>query len=267
MTKKKFAVLGDPINHSLSPVIHLAAYKQLELDWRYESIQVHAGNLADFVGNQGMDFDGFSVTMPLKPEAAALGTISDGFVQELGVANTLVRSGSELSAFNTDVFGIVQALKLCWATNPKTIAVLGAGSTAQSALLAIKLKAPSATVTSYVRDSSNTQDLAKLAKGLGLPLNISDISEFGTSQDLTISTIPGHNPLLTPSQQNGWLLDVNYANPDQSLSESFAKAKVVTGKSMLLWQAIAQIRLFTSADANKELPDEVEVLRAMSAAL
>ena len=137
MTDKKFAVLGDPIDHSMSPAIHLAAYKVLGLDWSYEKIQVHSGVLNEFVAHQGAHFQGFSVTMPLKAEAAALAVNADPLVQRLGIANTLIRTASGLNAFNTDVFGITKALDDCWVTNPQRVAILGAGATARSAVLGL----------------------------------------------------------------------------------------------------------------------------------
>lgn len=267
MTDKKFAVLGDPIEHSMSPAIHLAAYKVLGLDWGYEKVQVHSGGLNEFVAHQGAHFQGFSVTMPLKAEAAALAVNADPLVQRLGIANTLIRTVSSLNAFNTDVFGITKALDDCWFTNPKRVAILGAGATARSAVLALHLKAPSSHVSVYVRSSSNTSAITVLAKTLDLDISVQSLSDFSDSHDLTINTIPGQHSVTSSDKQSGWLLDVNYSNPDKTLNELFDSLKVVSGKDMLLWQAIAQIRLFIALDASKELPNEVDVLRAMSAAL
>ena len=75
MTSKHFAVVGDPIDHSLSPNIHNAAYKFLGLDWDYTRFQVSEGNLQDFLRKEGSHLSGISVTMPLKLEAAALASI------------------------------------------------------------------------------------------------------------------------------------------------------------------------------------------------
>lgn len=267
MTDRTFAVLGDPIDHSMSPAIHLAAYKVLGLDWGYEKIQVHSGGLNEFVAHQGAHFQGFSVTMPLKAEAAALGANVDPLVQNLGIANTLIRTDSSFSAFNTDVFGITKALEDCWVTNPERVAILGAGATARSAILALHLNAPSSRVSVYVKSSTNTSSIAALANTLDLNISVQSLSEFSDSQDLTINTIPGQHSITSSDKQSGWLLDVNYSSPAKSLNELFISSKVVSGKEMLLWQAIAQIRLFIALDASQELPNEIDVLRAMSAAL
>lgn len=267
MTSRHFAVLGDPIAHSLSPSIHTAAYKQLGLDWTYERFQVHAGQLDSFVSQQGSHYSGFSVTMPLKLEAATLATDLDEVVQLSGVANTLVKTAESWSAYNTDVFGIIQALGDCWNTEVSQVAVLGAGATAQSALIAISKSRPGAKVSIYTRNTSNASRILNLAKKLNLDVDTLDLAEFGTRQDLTISTLPSEALPRTSVPQGGWLLDVNYANPNASFANTFEKAKIVTGRQMLLWQAVAQIRLFLSFDVNRELPGEAGVVTAMSAAL
>jgi shikimate 5-dehydrogenase len=68
-------------------------------------------------------------------------------------------------------------------------------------------------------------------------------------------------------KQAGWLLDVNYSSPNQQFNVMFDPSKVISGKAMLLWQALAQIRLFITLDPSKQLPNEAAVLLAMSAAL
>jgi shikimate dehydrogenase len=101
MTSRHFAVVGDPIDHSLSPNIHNAAYKFLGLDWDYTRYKVSEGNLQDFLRKEGSHLSGISVTMPLKLEAAALASNGDEIVSELQIANTLLRKDHEFTAFNT----------------------------------------------------------------------------------------------------------------------------------------------------------------------
>jgi len=267
MTSKRFAVLGDPIEHSLSPAIHTAAYRHLGLDWSYGKFEVHSGELEDFMKAHRSAFSGFSVTMPLKIEAAALADNMDSIAESLGVANTLVMTSEGVSAFNTDVFGITQALEQCWGNNIRTIAILGAGATARSALMAIHLMAPEAMVRVYVRSTSNTEPIVALSTELGITLEVTGLESYGANQDLTISTLPANALPAGLENQDGWLLDVNYANQAKAFTNSFDSSKRVSGKSMLLWQAVAQIRLFTTHDVDRVLPDEAGLLRAMTEAL
>jgi shikimate dehydrogenase len=267
MTSKQFAVLGDPIEHSLSPAIHSAAYRHMGLDWSYGKFEVHSGDLDEFVKAHRNDFHGFSVTMPLKIEAANLANDKDSIVESLGVANTLVITDKGVSAFNTDVFGITQALDKCWTDDIQAIAILGAGATARSALMAIQLKARKAIVRVYARSTTNTEPIVALATGLGISIEVAGLESYGANQDLTINTLPADALPARLDRQSGWLLDVNYADQSKSFKDSFDSSKRASGKSMLLWQAVAQIRLFTSHDVNQELPDEAGVLRAMTEAL
>ena len=267
MTSRKYAVLGKPIGHSLSPTIHKAAYEELGLDWSYEKFEIAEGGLKQFLEHAGSEFEGFSLTMPLKVEAAHLADIQEPLVSSLGIANTLVRESGKLHAYNTDVFGISKALQSCWEESISRVAILGSGATAQSALATIRENSPSAFVTVYVRDVLRTKAIAELADKFGIALDVRTIEDYSNTQDLTVNTIPSNNLPIAPAEQKGWLLDANYSSADMNLSNSFDSARVITGEAMLIWQAIAQIRIFLAGNPSQELPNEVEVLEAMSASL
>lgn len=266
MASRKFAVLGDPINHSLSPVIHNAAFRILGLDWSYEAIQVPKGSLTEFLASS--DLDGFSVTMPLKYEAAIIGNQKDELVTLTGVANTLIRSDSGWSAYNTDVFGIEQALADVLRKPIEVVAILGAGATAKSALTAIAKVKPHALFDIYVRDTSKVNDLLDLAGELEVFTSVHELVEFSNFQELTINTLPvDASQVLPVKEQSGYLLNANYAGTDSNLFSSFEASKVVTGKTMLVWQALQQIRIFLGKSKEHPLPSEELVIEAMFAAL
>ena len=112
---RRCAVLGDPISHSLSPLLHRSAYATLGLDgWRYDRVRVDADGLADFIHGLDPSWAGLSLTMPLKSAVGALGDFSDFWSETLRVANTIVFEqggpGKRPSLYNTDVEGIVAAL-------------------------------------------------------------------------------------------------------------------------------------------------------------
>jgi shikimate dehydrogenase len=268
MTSRKFAVLGDPIDHSLSPTIHKAAYELLELDWDYERRLVAAGNLQDFLASEGSQFDGFSVTMPLKFEAAEVATNKDSLVLLTGVANTLIRSAEGFNAHNTDVYGVTKALSLVLDSPIEVVAILGAGATARSAMAAIAMAKPNTLFDIYVRDQSRAEGLIDLAGELNLFSNVHTLDEFSNFQDLTVNTLPKDASSSLPiANQSGYLLNVNYAGSDHDLVSSFAASRVVSGKTMLVWQAIAQLRLFMNLGHDNLSLDEAKVFEAMSASL
>ncbi|NDE88553.1 MAG: shikimate dehydrogenase, partial [Micrococcales bacterium] len=97
---RHFAVIGDPISQSLSPKIHSAAYKVLGIDWDFEAVRVSAGQVRQFLSDT-VKFSGLSVTMPLKFEAFAASNKLDDGALRTGVVNTLVKTDSGYSGFNT----------------------------------------------------------------------------------------------------------------------------------------------------------------------
>ena len=112
---RRCAVLGDPISHSLSPLLHRSAYAALGLDgWRYDRVRMDADGLADFIHGLDQSWAGLSLTMPLKSAVGPLGDFRDCWSQTLKVANTAVFAeggpARGLSLYNTDVEGIVAAL-------------------------------------------------------------------------------------------------------------------------------------------------------------
>ena len=112
---RRCAVLGDPISHSLSPLLHRSAYAALGLDgWRYDRVRMDADGLADFIHGLDPSWAGLSLTMPLKSAVGPLGDFRDCWSKTLGVANTAVFAqggpAKGLSLYNTDVEGIVAAL-------------------------------------------------------------------------------------------------------------------------------------------------------------
>lgn len=268
MTSKHFAVVGDPISHSLSPAIHTAAYKFLNLDWDYTRYQVPDGALESFTQSEGKDLTGLSVTMPLKLEAASFASIGDSIVGQLGVANTLLRVSNQLVAYNTDVFGIETALNGCWSSEIKKVSILGSGATAQSALFALSRKAPQASVVVYVRELARAVAIKALASQLAVELDVKDLGQYSDGQDLTIITVPTDalDSLITKPQA-GWLLNVNYSSKDSQFSKQFHSDKVVQGETMLIWQAIAQIRIFLNGSPDVPLMDEAALYSNMVAAI
>lgn len=268
MTSKHFAVIGSPIDHSLSPRIHSVAYEYLGLDWDYTRFEVKEDGLRSFLANSGAHLSGLSVTMPLKNEAADLAMTRDLIVERLGVANTLVKTDAGYSAYNTDVFGIQKALAGAWPEGVTSITILGAGATAQSALYATSIMANSAPVVVYARNVSRTEEIVALATSLGVSLEVRDLSSYSTSQDVTISTIPSSSlDDLASGVQEGWLLNASYSSIDSVFTSQFRDERAISGETMLIWQAIAQIRIFLNGDSGIELDNEQELFANMARSL
>ena len=106
------AVIGSPIEHSLSPVIHRAAWAQLGIEgWEYRRLEQDRESLPGFVGGLGADCAGLSVTMPCKQAVMPLLDAIDPLASAVGAVNTVVPSSGILAGFNTDVTGIASAVR------------------------------------------------------------------------------------------------------------------------------------------------------------
>jgi shikimate dehydrogenase len=256
------AVLGHPISHSKSPALHHAAYDRLGIGISYTAIDVTEELLPSLM-RQVRDepgWRGLSVTMPLK--TAMVGEVDEvrGVARALGVVNTVFfeehGSGSRAIGFNTDVAGIVNAVRHAGGGTPAAPVILGGGGTAAAAVAALtELGAYAARI--FVRDTSRTAEVRAAAESFGLALDVRPMTEAAAptaAADVVISTLPPRAAdglaaeiaaLKAPTP--GVLLDVAY-DPWPSLLASVWQSgggAVVPGLEMLLYQAVEQVRLFS----------------------
>jgi shikimate dehydrogenase len=260
---RRAAVLGYPIEHSLSPILHGAAYQALDLHgWHYDKIECDEAGLPSLVDSMGPEWAGLSLTMPLKRVALTVADEVSPLAQAVGAANTLVFSpDGGRRADNIDVAGMVSALREAGLARVEQAVILGAGGTAQSALAAVReLGHRSPTV--LVRNLARTGELRETAERLGMRPTISDglFTEPLPAADLVISTLPGGaaDPLsATRWKPDTMVLDVVYAPWPTSFAGSALAAgcPVVSGLTVLLYQAVAQVELMTGH------PGPVEAMR------
>jgi shikimate dehydrogenase len=257
VTVRRAAVLGSPIAHSLSPLLHRAAYDALGLDWRYDALEVTADGLPHFLGTLTPDWVGLSLTMPLKVAVLPLLTSRSALVETTGAANTVLLRDGELVGDNTDVAGLLEALREAGITAAASAVVLGGGATACSALAVLK-ELGCLSPTLVVR-SPPTAALAAAARlGMSPVVVDADRAQLGGA-DLVISTLPaGAADRWAPQVRDvPALLDVVY-DPWPTAIAAACQGNVIMGSAMLLHQAAAQVALMTGQPAP---------LQAMRAAL
>jgi len=255
-TVRRAAVLGCPIEHSLSPVLHGAAYQALDLrGWHYGKIECDEPDLPRFVDGLGAEWAGLSLTMPLKRVALTVADEVSPLARAVGAANTLVfpaagPAGGRL-AHNTDVAGMVAALREAGLTRIEQAVILGAGGTAQAALAAVRELGHQSPIV-LVRNLARTADLRETAERLGMRPAISDglFTAPLPAADVVISTLPGGaaDPLsATRWNPDTTVLDVVYAPWPTPFAGSAlaADCPVVSGLDVLLYQAVAQVELMT----------------------
>lgn len=260
------AVLGQPIAHSLSPVVHNAGYAAAGLaEWSYAAFECGTADLAGFVASLDTRWRGLSLTMPLKEVALQVaGGVSDR-AAALGAANTLVRlSDGGWWAENTDAPGMVDALRWGGVRAASTLAILGAGGTARAALAAAAVLGASVTV--YARRPGAVDSLRPVADALGVTLTAAPwtaAADAGAA-DVVISTVPKGvaDPLALRWGPGTVAFDALYDPWPTPLAASAAAAGcgIVSGLDLLLAQAAHQFELFTG------VPAPVDAMRAALAA-
>lgn len=255
MASAHLAVLGDPIDHSKSPDIHAAAYEYLELNWDYGRYQITQEGLASFLQRRDDSWRGLSLTMPLKQAAFELATAVDEYAAKTHIANTLVKTGANWIGYNTDVFGLKQAIGLALSESPERVVVVGSGATATSAAMAMSELFPNAELAISAR---NKQAVDQIVQRLDFPITYASLDDVPNS-DLLVSTLPS-GLLSTVEYKTAALFDVSY-------SGNAAQNTIAPATDMLLWQAIAQIRIFVGGDSETALENESELLSVMRQAL
>jgi shikimate dehydrogenase len=256
----KAAVLGKPIAHSLSPVLHRAAYQALGFtDWTYEPVECDEASLAGYVESRGREWAGLSLTMPLKQAVLPLLDHVDHLAAATGGVNTVVFRPEGRYGYNTDVQGIVDALTEAGRPAPGSVTIIGAGATACSALAAVgELGVTGADVV--LRDASRAGGLLATAERLSLKARLrpwEGLGEDGPLPDLLISTVPAGaaddyaERVRLTHQAPPALMDVVYDPWPTPLAQAAAAAGsvVVSGYAMLLHQAAAQVELMTGKPA------------------
>lgn len=295
--RHRCAVLGKPIAHSLSPVLHMAAYRRLALsDWQYLRHEVDAAGLEELLLSLDPSWAGLSLTMPLKRTIMPFGTPSDTWSSTLQVANTAVldwtgaAEAPTISLYNTDVQGISKALGMelvrldtdaAGSSTPTlsrsdghvqvhTAMILGSGNTASSALAACS-ELGAEQVVVCARHLERAAHLSMLAERLGIGMQVRTLSQALSAvdgQDVTISTLPAHaadgiaDELSNQARHGdlGLLLDVVYDPRPSRLMTAWRDkgARAIGGEMMLLYQAIPQVALMTGIDEHS-MPSDIDM--------
>jgi shikimate dehydrogenase len=254
VTGVRCAVLGDPVDHSLSPVIHRAAYAGLGLDdWQYDAVQVPAGGLAGFLdGLDPAQWRGLSLTMPLKREAVPLLSSYDEWVGASGACNTvLLEPEGSLHGLNTDVTGALMVLGE-HDLAPERVVVLGGGATATSLLLALaELGMRHATLA--VRDPDRAADTVRAVAGHRAGTTVEVVPIDGGAAlpgDVLVSTVPASAQVpevLAAVAEIPFVFDVVYEPWPTPLAAEAARSgrTVLSGLDLLVAQAINQVVAMT----------------------
>ncbi|GAB2770287.1 shikimate dehydrogenase [Amycolatopsis magusensis] len=257
-------ILGKPVAHSLSPVLHGAGYAALGMDgWRYDRIEMDGEGLPAFIRDLGPEWAGFSVTMPGKRAAIALADEVTERGRAVGAINTLVRRDGRWFADCTDVDGVTGALIAAGGYEPgsgDTGVVLGAGGTAAATVVALA-ELGVRSVRLIVRDSARAGETVAAAERAGVAVDVSNWSDtdFGDAvakAAVVVNTVPpaAIEPHLAELATASCLLDVIYHPWPTPLADAVAAhgGRLATGLDMLLHQAFRQFEHITGRTAPRE---------------
>ncbi|MER6916295.1 shikimate dehydrogenase [Streptomyces sp. NPDC000594] len=252
-TVRRAAVLGSPIAHSLSPVLHRAAYAALGLGhWSYDRFEVTEEKLAGFLDRLDPSWAGLSLTMPLKraiiplldgisPTAAAVEAVNTVVVTEDGR-----RTGE-----NTDIPGLVAALAERGVERVPAATVLGAGATAASALAALA-RICAGPVTACVRGEARAAEMRGWGERLGVEVRVLDWADAASAltAPLVVATTPARATdglADRVPEAPGTLFDVVYDPWPTPLAAAWSArgGAVLGGLDLLVHQAVLQVELMT----------------------
>jgi shikimate dehydrogenase len=251
--KRRAAVLGSPIAHSLSPVLHRAAYRELGLeDWSYDRFEVDEEALPRFVEALGPEWAGLSLTMPLKRAVIPLLDSVSDTAASVEAVNTVVfdKDGRRLGD-NTDIPGMVAALRERGIEQVGSAAILGAGATASSALAALA-RICTGEVVAYVRSEARAAEMRRWGERLEVDVRTADwsLADRALRAPLVVATTPaGTTDALAAAvpERPAALFDVLYDPWPTALAARWSMygGAVISGLDLLVHQAVLQVEQMT----------------------
>ncbi|TWV31632.1 shikimate dehydrogenase [Streptomyces misionensis] len=250
---RRAAVLGQPIAHSLSPVLHRAAYAELGLTgWSYDGFEVDEAALPGFLEKLGPEWAGLSLTMPLKRAVIPLLDEISETAASVDAVNTVVfTEDGRVRGDNTDIPGMVAALREHGVEEVDSAAILGAGATASSALAALS-RICTGEVVAYVRSEARAAEMREWGRRLDVDVRTADWSDAARAlrAPLVIATTPaGTTDALAAAvpERPATLFDVLYEPWPTELAARWSMygGAVVGGLDLLVHQAVLQVEQMT----------------------
>lgn len=246
-----YALFGNPVSHSLSPLMHTAALKEMGLCGHYVPLCVR--NLPGAVqGLRAMDIRGASVTLPFKSDIMEYLDDLDDEALRIGAVNTIVNDNGRLTGHNTDWRGLVLSLTEHFEMEGKTVMILGAGGTARAALYGVIRKGAHPVIVNRTEGKGR-----ELARDWGCPY--ASIKNMGKIKaDVLINTTPvGMFPHIDETPPEGgalnrfaWVVDVIYNPLKTSLLRAAEQSgcRTLSGLDMFVYQGAEQIRIWTGKE-------------------
>jgi shikimate dehydrogenase len=263
---KTYCIIGDPIEHSLSPAMHNAAFNFLKLESSYIAYRVTYLELeASICSLKEVGLAGFNVTIPHKTRILKYIDVLDRVATQAGAVNTVKNIDSELYGYNTDVGGFLRPLmKRGINLNGLNILLLGAGGAARAVVVALSSKAENLKISIINRNIDRAKELAKIGNTLGAKcesFSLDDVLLLSNRADVIVNALPlgmhdeksiidAHN---IPTESIVYDIVYKPVLTDLLKNAKQAGATVVYGYEMLLEQGAESFRIWTGIPAPLEV--------------
>lgn len=252
---KLFAVIGNPVEHSKSPLIHNIALKEHKINGVYLAFKIE--NIENAIMSmKELNISGYSVTIPHKINIIKYLDEIDPLAKKIGAVNTVKNKNGKLIGHNTDMIGAINALKEKTKIKSKKVYVVGSGGAARA--IVCGLKEEKANVTIFARDMNQAKELAS-----DFNSNVNTLDNINSDFDILINTTPvGMYPKINESpvdkklfKKNQVVMDIIFNPMETKLLKDAKKngAKVISGIEMFLNQGYEQFRIWNN---NSEPPKE-----------
>ncbi|OFY41531.1 MAG: hypothetical protein A2X18_06810 [Bacteroidetes bacterium GWF2_40_14] len=239
----RFALIGDPISHSLSPALFRAAYRGSVHSYEL----LFAATVEEAVmrfHNEG--FNGLNVTTPYKEDILRYADKRDHLTDIIGASNLILKEGNQISAYNTDFYGVKESIGSYVCKGDKVV-VLGCGGAGRAAAVAAKAEGCRVTI---VNRSESKAKLFSDSAGIHYK-SIEHLQNEIKHCTLFINTLSLSLDILNKIDFTGKIVfEANYKSPQLSEVENLCNAKYISGKYWLLNQAVQSFQLFTSTSPN-----------------
>ncbi len=273
-----FCIIGMPAHHSLSPVMHNAAFRKLGLDAIFLAFDVPPASLKAMVEMmRGTGMKGMTLTSPHKVEVMKYVDRIDPKAKSIGAVNTVINRNGTLTGYNTDAPGFMEAVRRVTKVDGKSFVILGAGGAARAFAVEILKSARNPRITILNRHLPRAMEVKRTVERLGgrgiraMKLDDENLARAMEDADIVANAtnVTLENSTATPVpkrflRKGMVVFDANYVPLDNRLVRD-ARAigcRVVTGRDLLLYQGVVAFRLFTGVKAPVQ-----EMLSAIDSAL
>lgn len=262
---KTYCIIGDPVQHSLSPAIQNAAFKSLGLNCTYIAFRVPKGELQESVSSlRSINISGFNVTSPHKIEIIKHVDVLDYTAQSAKAINTIMNVEGVLTGYNTDAYGFIEPLhKRGVSFNGMTILLIGAGGASRAVIAALSEQNGITKILIANRSQKKAEELARIGSSIGLEcsvIDLSNIQEVAAKSHLIVNATPlgtsNEDSMIDHEhmRKDSIVYDIVYKPVNTNLLENakYAGAQIVYGYEMLLEQGAKAFEIWTGISAPRD---------------